>query len=736
MATSPASTRSAERPDPTSGWEALTSIAFVLAMGLAMGRGMLLEVIREAFDVAPGQDIVLRSPGAATTAVLNLLCFLPAMLVAARATFDDRFRLRWSTAALMLAAIGTLAVASIFWSVDRFAAAASAGKLLAGAAILWTLIQTVRDWGRFRVVCGVLVGVLAVNIAHGLIYVNYDLPEMKAQWQQTSVQSLKERGIEPGSFQAIQFEKRVMAGELMGFCASPNSLAALMAMISMLLVGHAAAKWQSRQYAMLAAPAVLMVFTGWAIWKTDSMTAYVTPVLGIALIAAGWRWRTTLAAWRRALFCGGIGLFVAAWAAIIVHGLHHGTLFHRSITFRWHYWVASFELFKDHLWRGVGWENFSAYYLQYRLPIAPEEIRDPHNLFVRFATELGLLGLVLACGWIAAIFWETTRPMALSQGVEKSDTSPGIRPLVAVVAMSAAVAILAQVDFRQDAAVVLLEAMRWAVYAVVMLGAAALFCARDFKELRVDNSAAPVLLLSALAGLSLFLIHSQIDFALFETGPFFAFVVMTGALIGARGESGPGTGSARIGLLAGAVWAGLFVATGIVVTAPIVMAEGNSRQADEAIAGKRFAEAKSSLQLAYDNSAWLRNADYLLRKGRAQSWAGEPAARIVPTITLATAANPRQISARLTLADLLSQSGDHKGARSEYLHALELNPSDTGIRLEVAQAMEQMHLPDEALRQYLKALELNALLPKNEAERLSESRVEDIRTRIAKMQPR
>ena len=473
--------RSAEKPNPASGWETLTSLAFVLAMGLAMGRGMLLEVIREAFDVTPGQEIVLRSPGAATTAILDLLCYLPAILVAARATFDERFRLRWPTTPMMLAGLGALAIASIFWSADRFAAATSAGKLLAGAAVLWTMVQTVRDWGRFRRVCGVLVGLLAVNVAHSLVYVNSDLPEMKEQWQQTREQTFKDRGIEPGSFQATQFEKKVLAGELMGFCASPNSLAALMVMISMLLVGELSLRWSARQYGMLVAPAVLLALTGWVIGRTGSLTAYLTPVLGVGLIAVGWRLRGVLAHWRRTAFVAGVAVIVVGWAAVIAHGLHHGTLFHRSITFRWQYWVASFGVFADHLWRGVGWENFSSYYLQYRLPVAPEEIRDPHNLFVRFATELGVVGLLLACGWIAAILWEATRPANAERVLKASEDGAGIGPIAGVVAMAAAVTILAQVDFHQDPAVVLLEVLRRGMYAVVMLGAAAMFCARDFK---------------------------------------------------------------------------------------------------------------------------------------------------------------------------------------------------------------------------------------------------------------
>ena len=42
----------------------------------------------------------------------------------------------------------------------------------------------------------------------------------------------------------------------------------------------------------------------------------------------------------------------------------------------------------------VGLDNFGLYYLGARLPSAPEEIKDPHNVFVKFLVELGVVGLV------------------------------------------------------------------------------------------------------------------------------------------------------------------------------------------------------------------------------------------------------------------------------------------------------------------------------------------------------
>ena len=727
--------RADEEEGEKNGWERLTAMAFALALGLVLARGMVLEVIREAFDVAPGQEIVLRAPGAATTAVLDVLCYVPAGLVALRAVFDERFRLRWSWTAGLLAVVGLWAIASIFWATDRFGAAVSAGKLLAGAAVLWTLVQTVRDWGRFRVVCGLMVGLLAVNVVQGLIYVNVDVPDMQRNWEQTREQTLAQQGVEPGSFQAMQLEKRVLGGELMGFSSSPNTLGALVAMISMLVLGDLVGRIGRKQLAMAIAPVAMLMMGGWVVYETESRTAMALLPLGGVMILAGWKLRGRLAARRKAAFVAGVLAVIAVWAAVIGHGLHYGTLFHRSITFRWHYWVASFELFLDHFWRGVGSENFGAYYLQYRLPVAPEEVRDPHNMFVRFATELGIVGLLAACGWVAALFWEGTAPG--KRELASESRAEGIRPIVVIAAMAVVISIIVQTDLRQEAAFAL-EAIRRGVFGVAMIGAAAVFCAADYRELRIDRSAAPMLLVAMVVGIGLFMVHSQVDVAMFATGPFYVVMAAAGAAIGMRmslreGEADGETG-ARGGVIAGLAWGAAMIGSGVLIAAPVAMAEASAREADDEVAAKRFASAGQLLGEAYENSAWLQNADYLLRQSRVQMWAGQRPEQVLRTVLRAESADGRNIRVRMTAGEVLKRMGDSVAAKGEYLKAVELNPTDIGMRLDVAQAMEEMQMREEAMVQYTRAVALNALLPADEAERLGEGRVREIEAKVAALE--
>ena len=138
----------------------------------------------------------------------------------------------------------------------------------------------------------------------------------------------------------------------------------------------------------------------------------ITPILGVGVIALAWFYREFLARHARRIFWGGLGLLVVLSILIVLHGRHHNSLFIETLTFRWNYWVGSAHIVRDHPLLGVGLENFGLYYLAARLPHAAEEIKDPHNLVVRFAVELGIIGAMLCVTWLVWLAWQLTRPIS------------------------------------------------------------------------------------------------------------------------------------------------------------------------------------------------------------------------------------------------------------------------------------------------------------------------------------
>ena len=729
------------RENSPGGWQRLTQLALLLALGLTLARALMLETLRDPFEITPAQEMLLRSPGAMVSTLLDALSFLPALLVCLRAVGDRTFRLRWSAGLFLFSLLGLWAISSIFWSVDRFAAAVSAGKFLAGAAIAWTMIQTIRNWRTFRIVSAALGGLLAVLILHSAIYRLVDVPDLKANWEHNKTQILQEHHWEPGSFAAVQFEKRVLGGELIAFCASPNSLAALAVLLALLLAGDLAQKWQDhRQANWLIFPGLVLLGAAWMMVGTHCRTAAGTSALGLLLLAGCWKWRAWIISQRRRLFVVAILAFFAGWGAVIGHGLYHGSLLQRSLTFRWHYWVASFALFRDHLLTGVGWENFGQYYLQYRLPVAPEEIRDPHNLFVHFATELGLIGLLLAIGWLGVTWWELTRPAtAAAPAVKlppvKQEPLQAIAPFSRIAVVMTLLVLLAAIDWTQEPAYWLVESLRRVLYGAAFIGTAALLALGDFANPRLEDRPAPLLLLAATIGAGMFLIHNCIDFAMFETGPWYVFLVLLGTIIGMRLTlTQPGETPARrfSPWLALGVWLVLLPVQVGVILVPVCLGEDAARRGDMAIINHRFAQAPREFTNAFASSMWLDNSDYLLRKARAEAYAGAGSGPIVATLDQALAINPRSLQAYVSRAGIFLNVQPEK-ALGDYLQALKLNPTDMDLHLQAAATLELLNRKAEALAQYKQTLALNEQFPQEEIKRLDATRVQQIQGKIREL---
>ncbi|MGH7214007.1 MAG: hypothetical protein ACREIT_04520, partial [Tepidisphaeraceae bacterium] len=330
-------------------WAWLTRVAFVLALGLVICRATVNEILREPFPVAPlksGEVAPPRAPGPTTSLVLDLASCLPALLVLARRLIDKTYVLRWSWSIVPLIALAAWALLSTAWSADRFLAAIAACQLLAAGALLWATTQLVRSWLRLRVVAAVCFGLLLVYTANGILFRWIDVPQMREYWQKNRAEVLKSRGWDEGDFMARQFERKVTSGEMIGFNVSPNSLAATVVLLVVVSAGVMLQRFSDRDppgWGLLMIPGIAAGF--WLIYYTGSRTAFATPLLAAGAFAGlrilrGWlSRRAALAYWL------GLGAVLVVMLALVGHGLYHGSLLHDSLTFRWKYWVGSWDVF-------------------------------------------------------------------------------------------------------------------------------------------------------------------------------------------------------------------------------------------------------------------------------------------------------------------------------------------------------------------------------------------------------
>lgn len=94
-----------------------------------------------------------------------------------------------------------------------------------------------------------------------------------------------------------------------------------------------------------------------------------------------------------------------------------GLYFPTSIRGRLFLWITSFQMFKNHFWRGVGLLQFDNFYLQtirdlfssssalaLRFGGFTSSVRDAHNIVLHHATELGIAGLILSLLFIVHVY--------------------------------------------------------------------------------------------------------------------------------------------------------------------------------------------------------------------------------------------------------------------------------------------------------------------------------------------
>jgi O-antigen ligase len=723
----------------------ISRVALGLAIALVVARATMTQQLRDPFDVQPGSQVKApRVLGAAGSVLLDLLMCVPAVLVLVRSSVDRTYMISFTRVHLFGFALAAWIVISTFWASDRFAAAVEATHWGAAIVLLWAISQLVDSWTRLRLVAAACFGTLLVLTAHGMVYRFVDVPDQRQSFLNNENQIYQQNGWSPDSFIAKQFKKKVMSGEIIGFSASPNTYAMMLVLLGLVTVGLAVQRISNRDEwgwptaILLSMPAAVLM-----LWMTQCRAAIATPAIGLCLMAAsaaGWAElktlpRTWLADMHRRAYWIGVSIVLLGVAAVVGEGLYKGSLIHDSLTFRWRYWIGAKRIFVQHWLSGVGFANFGNYYLSVRLPIASEEIKDPHNFFVRIAVESGSIGAALLLAWMLRLWWEMTVPETVGQ----SDERPAPRPLASALTIAAAAMVintLASVDFAQPGVWIFLEMLKRVLWLGLLFIGIVIGDMRSSTRQVVDDRPAPWILWAILASLAVFLLHNTIEFGFFESGPLGMFALLAGAVLGMRGIEGQPAEArfgARWGLTSIAMVLWLLMAAFWV--RPMIYAEGQAQAGDDDLQANRPAAAEQE----YTNALWglpLRNGDYAMKLAVARAYASDPPAQVIDALDAAIAADPTYIKAYLTRAQFLMQfpSPSIQKVKQDYQTAIQLNPNDVDVRTEYAKALEHLGFPHEAADAYAAALNKNDGLSADEPKRLSPQQVQALRGKIAALQ--
>jgi O-antigen ligase len=719
----------------------LTRVAFVLAAGLVVARVTMLETLRDPFAVTLGGQAVPRGAGAAAGVVLDALCWVPLLMVLVRRVVDPAYRLRWAWSQAWVAGLAAWAMGSFLWASDQFLAGVGAFHFASAVVLFLAVSQVVRTWARLRLVAAIAFGLLLVFGAHGAYYRWVEIPDLQRTFERDRAAILQERGWEQGSFAAEQFSRKITGAEMIGFGASPNTYAAVIALVSIVTIGVMVQRLVDRDGAGWAGLYAAGIGLGLLIiWYTHSKSGLMAVLLGAVAIGVLWVIRSWLGRNARLGYTIGVAAVVLGIAAVVGQGVYHGGLPSDSLNFRWRYWVGAAQLFEQHPLAGVGWNNFGTHYLGVRLQAAAEEIKDPHNFLLKFALELGLVGGALAVGWMLWMWRDLTRPVLpaaddspLRLWVERGSASP-----VARVAMIAAVGIglnvLASVDLGEQVAFVVVELFKRGLYFCVLVIGGALVALKRMDQTEADGRFAGWVLHAMLIGMGLFLAQGLIDVAFFEVGAMYLFFLLAGSALGIRTRENaerPRKSAAAVAALAGTgvVWVGLL----FVLVGPVVMGEAFAGDGDERMRGRRPDLAVGEYERAVRAVPW--NAEYAFRAGKAALAAGDVEVGL-KWLDDAIARDPMGVEYYLTRAQVgLSRVPvDAEGVKRDYAKAVVLNPSDVGLRVAYADVLMKLGMRDEAREEYRVALERNQGYDATEPKRLGTEEVGRIEAAVRALQ--
>jgi hypothetical protein len=454
----------------------------------------------------------------------------------------------WAGIGLALLTIGG-AVSVAVAGDRRLALNATANLLILALAglVLTRLLQA--DWMRRLL----LAAALATGCATGvkcLIWRTNEWQVTRDYWQEYKSR-LSRSGADLSSPLVENFERRLQSGEAMGYQWHPNITGSYLAMWLLAGTGLLAAWGAARvpqsageRFAgiLLSAAICATVLAGLLLTASlGAMIAFGAGLVLFAATAASRRWPIVRPDRLLAAFVAGYLVLVAGG---VIWGLACGTLPHPSLAFRWHYWQAAARALRDAPLTGIGRLNFTDAYLLHKPPESPEDVRDPHNLWLTLLVELGPLGLigagVLVGGALRGAFRQAFVVGARQEMPElRAQLSRG--PLYTLFLTPGLVLLIQALFSRQLVDVP--TAVVWAVE-LAAVWVISFFCAERLLERlaragEVDGLRAAAIF-SALAGA---LVHGLVDFAPLTPGGIatFAGLAAAAAPIGTHRPSfGPG----------------------------------------------------------------------------------------------------------------------------------------------------------------------------------------------------
>ena len=537
-------------------------------------------------------------------------------------------------------------------------------------------------------------------------------------------------GIEPGSYNHMLLEHRIMSQDVRSFFTTGNSAGSFALLSAFAALAILLYKFKNRK--SIAVPLLILIAIIFGLALTHSKGAIAASFIGVVLLLTYLLFGKWLKLHAKAVLVAFIFLFLVAGGMLIFYGLKHGRLpGGNSMLVRWQYWYSSAKMYADHPLTGVGPGNFSYFYTQYKIPSALETITNPHNFLLTIITQygpLGLLGFLAAC--LIPIWGKIFSPQQPFSGSDTSRSAQFKRLLFILAVIISIVLLFTKPLFLKPSSAAGHPLVF--VYAVFMLYIAPsliflivcwLFASDIIITELPRNNIIGAVLFCAIAGC---LIHNLIDFALFEPAIYMIFWYLLACLIALDSKHNtPGIFSpnarftkilvAALILLFGCgfvVWyfCPVVKSTLVVRNAARAAAEGNLQKAHQLLADASRFDRLNALPPSFDGRIYIKQ--FLSTGSNDINLLMQAQDRFQMAIerNKADFKNYARLTEVYKLLAELSQgpTGTDWLQKAFDIAFLAMNcyPGSSQLHIDLAEITEQLGKNDSALEQYEKAVEI------------------------------
>jgi len=410
----------------------MKTLSLFILISLVALRPLILETYDSSIDSISSALQGVSDPSPLRTLIFDLLICVAAFLwLISRALGKThqsyrKTRLEWG---LMLLAVAGV-VSCLFAGNQRLAMNGTIDWLCYPLLTILLVQLLDRNWHRSLLLAVILAGACAQSVeCLDQYFVGFE--DTWNHYESIKDDFWAQQGVDLSDPKVDLFENRIRAREATGFLPHSNIAGSYLVLCVMAAIGLIISSWKrkiekSDDWWILAL-LVMFIVTSiliFAIVLTKSLGAWVSAGAGIFLWVILFKFRDWIAAHHIKSVVIGWLCFLFVILAVGGHGMYHDSLPGWSLTFRWQYWRNTADLVADYPLTGVGRENFGRHYLQYKAIDSPEEVSNPHNLFIQAASDWGIPGLIGLVMMMIGVSIVITRPLKEYPHENKNSRGP------------------------------------------------------------------------------------------------------------------------------------------------------------------------------------------------------------------------------------------------------------------------------------------------------------------------